>query len=71
MMYNTLNHWVCRICPLSGIRNNYKTVQGLRLALSKGLNMGVSLLSAEDRHRSGFQNVAFSTYLEFRTVERV
>jgi hypothetical protein len=24
MAYNTQTHWVCGLCPLSGIVNNYK-----------------------------------------------
>jgi hypothetical protein len=25
MVYNTQNHWVCGLCPSSGILNNYET----------------------------------------------
>jgi hypothetical protein len=42
------------------------------LALSKGPNrVSVSLASLEDGKRSSFRNVVFSTYLEFRTMDKV
>jgi hypothetical protein len=46
---------------------NYATVQGLRLALSKGHNrVGVSLPSPEDRNRSSVRNVVFSNIYNSR-----
>jgi hypothetical protein len=47
-------------------------VQWLRLALSKGPNrVGLSLSSPEDGKRSSFRNIAFYSYLEFRTMDAV
>jgi hypothetical protein len=44
----------------------------MRLPLFKEPNrVGVSLLSPEDETISVFQNVVFSSYLEFRTVDKV
>jgi hypothetical protein len=44
----------------------------MRLALSKGLNrVGIFLPSPEDGNRFSFQNVVFSTCLEFRTMNKV
>jgi hypothetical protein len=46
--------------------------QWLRLAVPKGPNrVGDSLFSPEDGNRSSLQNDAFSSYLEFRTMNRV
>jgi hypothetical protein len=44
----------------------------VRLALSKGLNrVGVSVPSPENGNRSSFRNVAFSSYLELQTVDKI
>jgi hypothetical protein len=44
----------------------------LRLALSKGSNrVGVSLPSPEDGNRTSVRNGVFSSYLAFRTMEKV
>jgi hypothetical protein len=43
-------------------------VQRLRLALSKG---PYTFPSPEDGNRSSLRNVMFSSYLEFRTMDRV
>jgi hypothetical protein len=52
-------------------QNNLK-LKWLRLALSKGPNeVGISLPSPEDRNRSSFRNTVFSSYLEFRTIDKV
>jgi hypothetical protein len=40
------------------------------LDLSKRPNtLGVSIPTSEDRNRSSFRNVVFSSYLEFRTMK--
>jgi hypothetical protein len=47
-------------------------VQWLRLALSNGPNrVGVAFNSPENKNKSSFRNVAFSSYLEFRTIYKV
>jgi hypothetical protein len=46
--------------------------QWLRLSYSKGPNrVGVFLPSPEDGNEFSFRNVVFSSYFEFRTVEKV
>jgi hypothetical protein len=56
------------------VRNTSKTgpvIQWLRLDLTKGTNrVGVSPWP-ENRNRSSFRNVIFSSYLEYRTMDRV
>jgi hypothetical protein len=45
---------------------------GLRMALSKGRNIvGVSVPSPEDGNYSSFRNFVPSSYLEFRTMNKV
>jgi hypothetical protein len=49
-----------------------RVVQLLRLTLSKvPNNVGVFLLSPENGNRSSFRNVMFSSYLEFRALDKV
>jgi hypothetical protein len=44
----------------------------LIMAFSKGPNRaGVTLLSSEDVNGPNFQNVVFSGYLEFRSMDKV
>jgi hypothetical protein len=46
--------------------------QRLRLVPSKGPNgAGVSVLSHEEVNRYSFRNVVFSSYLEFRIMDKV
>jgi hypothetical protein len=46
-------------------------VQWLRLALSKGPNrVGVSPPPSEDGNKSSFRNIVFSSYLEFRAMNK-
>jgi hypothetical protein len=55
--------------PLERANLNHWT---LRLALSKGPNrVGVSLTSPAERKRSSFRNIVFSSYLEYRTMDKV
>jgi hypothetical protein len=56
-------------CPLE--RVNQTMAQWLRLALSKAPTIkGASLRSPEEGNRFSFRNVTFSSYLEFRTMDR-
>jgi hypothetical protein len=43
----------------------------IEVRVSGGRRVEVSLPSHEDGNRSGFRNVVFSSYLEFRTMDRV
>jgi hypothetical protein len=62
------NHSVYGLRPSSGIVNNY----WLRLALSKGpKKVGVSFTSPENGIGFSFRNIALSTYLEVRTMNKV
>jgi hypothetical protein len=65
----TQNHWVCRLCPSSGIlmtRKNNISETG-----SRSSDWGVSHPSSESWNRSSFWNVMFSSYLEFWTMDKV
>jgi hypothetical protein len=68
----SLNYWVqYRSFAVSFVPWEY-VFQWLRLALSKGPNrVGVAFPSPEDGNRSSFRNVMFSSYLEFRTTDKV
>jgi hypothetical protein len=48
------------------------TLLGLKLALSNGPNkVDVSLPSPEDGNRFIFRNIVFSSYLEFRRMDKI
>jgi hypothetical protein len=50
----------------------FPLVQWLRLAISKGPNgVDVFLPSPEDGNRSSLRNDVFSSYLQFKTMEKV
>jgi hypothetical protein len=60
------------LLPHLGQSRNTPTINQWRIALSKGPNrVGVILPSREDRNKSSFQNDVVSSYLKFRTMDKV
>jgi hypothetical protein len=61
MVYNTLNHWICGLCPSVIEVSPFQGAQ----------REGVSLPSSEDGNKSSFRNVAFSSSLKILTMNEV
>jgi hypothetical protein len=78
MVCNTQNLWVSGFCSSFGILNSKRTSENrncfllqAKFALYKGPNrVGVTICSPEDGNRPTFLYVLFSSYLEFRTVDK-